>query len=62
VLAGNDVFITVPIPQGKHELRLIYCTPGAAVGIAISIACLILLAGWSRVAPKFTAGLRARSE
>lgn len=47
VLAGDDAFVTVPIPQGQHELKLIYRTPGATTGAILSIVCVGLLGGLS---------------
>ncbi|CAN5394227.1 hypothetical protein BH09PLA1_BH09PLA1_04290 [soil metagenome] len=52
ILAGNDVFITVPISPGTHELRLIYRTPGAKTGIVISVLCAVLLVGFAIVIPR----------
>jgi hypothetical protein len=47
VLAGDDVFLAVPIPKGKHDLRLSYHTDGAAAGAGISIISTLMLGGWS---------------
>ena len=50
VLPGDDVFLTVKVPPGEHQLRLVYHTPGAAAGWVISgvgVVCLTVLAAAS---------------
>lgn len=44
ILPAQDVFMAVRVPAGAHTMRLIYSTPGAAVGAALSITSLIVLA------------------
>jgi hypothetical protein len=43
VLCADDVYLAVALPAGTHEVIFRYVTPGAATGIAISIASLCLL-------------------
>lgn len=43
IVPALDALIAVPIGPGRHEVRLIYRTPGAAIGQAVSILSLALL-------------------
>jgi uncharacterized membrane protein YfhO len=45
IVPALDALVAVPIAPGRHEVRLIYRTPGAAIGQAISILSLALLCG-----------------
>jgi hypothetical protein len=40
---ADDVFLSLPIPPGSHQVTFRYSTPGAPTGAAISIASLALL-------------------
>jgi uncharacterized membrane protein YfhO len=40
---ANDVFLSLFVPAGQHEVVLRFRTPGVAMGFAISIACLLVL-------------------
>ena len=37
-----EAFISVPLTEGKHDIELIYTTPGLKTGAMISLGCLIL--------------------
>ena len=37
-----EAFISVPLTDGKHDIELIYTTPGLKTGAMISLGCLIL--------------------
>jgi hypothetical protein len=46
---GNDMFLSVRVPPGRHVLSFAYHTPGVIGGVAISLAslaALVLLAVW----------------
>jgi hypothetical protein len=45
VLPAQDVFIAVHVPPGVHTVRLTFSTPGATMGAALSLICLLALAG-----------------
>jgi uncharacterized membrane protein YfhO len=45
LIPAYDVFMAVPVPAGSHEITLAFVTPGAATGLAISVASLALVAG-----------------
>ena len=45
VLCGNEMYLTLPVPEGSHRVELIYRTPGAAAGLLISLSGLLLLIG-----------------
>ncbi len=44
ILPAEDLVIALPVPAGRHDIRLRFATPGAWTGAAISIASLALLA------------------
>ena len=44
-ICANDTFMAVPISTGSHEVRLIYSTPGARTGLALSGLSLFGLFG-----------------
>ena len=37
-----EAFISVPLTDGKHDIELIYTTPGLKTGAMISLGCLML--------------------
>lgn len=37
-----EAFISVPLTEGKHDIELVYTTPGLKTGAMISLGCLIL--------------------
>ena len=37
-----EAFISVPLTEGKHDIELIYTTPGLKTGAMISLGCLML--------------------
>ena len=37
-----EAFISVPLTEGKHDIELIYTTPGLKTGAMISLGCLII--------------------
>ena len=37
-----EAFISVPLTEGKHDIELIYTTPGLETGAMISLGCLML--------------------
>ena len=37
-----EAFISVPLTDGKHDIELIYTTPGLKTGVMISLGCLML--------------------
>lgn len=43
ILAADDLFMAVSIPQGSHTVRLRFATPGATTGRIISVVSLALL-------------------
>jgi hypothetical protein len=43
LIAGDDVFLTLPLSSGYHKVRLEFSTPGLAVGCVISVVCLAFL-------------------
>jgi hypothetical protein len=43
LVPANDVFLSLFVPAGQHEVVLRFRTPGVAMGFAISIACLLVL-------------------
>lgn len=43
IIPGDDTFLTVPIPLGAHQLRFHYRTPGATMGVVISLISFFLL-------------------
>jgi hypothetical protein len=44
-LPGNDAFLSVPVPAGRHLVTFAFSTPGLEAGIAVSLAsaCLLVL-------------------
>ena len=36
-----EAFISVPLTDGKHDIELIYTTPGLKTGAMISLGCLL---------------------
>ena len=44
---GDDWFLAMPVPAGEHHVRLEFRTPGAPLGIGISIASVLLLLIWT---------------
>lgn len=42
-LAGNDTFLSVAVPAGRHVVTFEFFTPGLAAGMALSLACAVLL-------------------
>ena len=36
-----EAFLSVPLTEGKHDIELIYTTPGLKTGAMISLGCLI---------------------
>lgn len=44
VLVADTFAMAVRVPEGAHEVRLVYRTPGARTGLAISAASVALLA------------------
>jgi len=54
---GNDVFLSVAVPAGRHVVTFEYATPGLGLGVCLSLASAALLAlllaltGRSRPAP-----------
>ena len=45
-LPGNDTFLSVAVPAGRHVVALEFFTSGLAAGLALSLACAALLALW----------------
>jgi len=45
IIPAYDVFMAIPIPAGRHEVRLTYSTPGATVGLLASALSVMLLCG-----------------
>jgi hypothetical protein len=43
VLPGNDVFLSVAVPAGRHLVTFAFSTPGLETGIMVSVASLCLL-------------------
>ena len=41
-ITPDEAFISVPLTDGKHDIELIYTTPGLKTGTMISLGCLIL--------------------
>ena len=37
-----EAFISVPLTEGRHDIELIYTTPGLKTGAGISLGCLVL--------------------
>jgi hypothetical protein len=52
LIAGDDVFLTLPLAPGYHKVQLEFSTPGFAVGCAISVVCLTLLIWTTRRRPR----------
>jgi hypothetical protein len=48
LIAGDDVFLTLPMPAGYHKVRLEFSTPGAITGWIVSIACFGMLMWFTR--------------
>lgn len=46
---AHDTFLSCAIAPGQHEVRLRYRTPGAQLGVALSLASLVALALLARV-------------
>ncbi len=44
----RDCFMTIPVPEGEHEIRIKYITPGIYTGIALSILFLFTLLLYTR--------------
>jgi hypothetical protein len=44
VLPANGFAMAIPVPPGSHTVRLLYKTPGRAMGAALSLLSLALLA------------------
>ena len=42
-LPGNDTFLSVAVPAGRHMVTLEFFTPGLAEGVALSLVCAALL-------------------
>jgi hypothetical protein len=45
IFVGNGFTLSVPVSAGKHEVRLVYRTPGWATGFGLSLLAAALLAG-----------------
>jgi hypothetical protein len=61
VMPAWDAFLSVAIPEhGRHEVRLVYRTPGAVAGRWVSVAAVVLLGayGWI-IARRLPAAARA---
>lgn len=43
VLCADDAFLAIALPTGDHNVEFAYFTPGAATGVAISLASLCAL-------------------
>jgi hypothetical protein len=43
LIAGDDVFLTLPMSAGSHQVQLEFSTPGAMTGWIISVACFGML-------------------
>jgi hypothetical protein len=48
LIAGDDVFLTLPLSAGYHNVKLEFSTPGAITGWIISIACFGMLMWMTR--------------
>jgi hypothetical protein len=57
ILPALDSLLAVPISPGRHIVQFVYRTPGAGVGLAISVASVVLLFGLI-----WTAGSGCRKE
>jgi uncharacterized membrane protein YfhO len=44
LLVADTFAMAVRVPTGAHEVRLVYRTPGAHTGLALSVASVLLLA------------------
>ena len=60
IIPAMDALLAVPIAPGRHEVRFVYHTPGASVGLAISFFSFTLLCGlvWSSGNPSLRTSLR----
>lgn len=45
IVPAMNALLAVPMTPGRHQVRFVYQTPGAALGQAISIISLVILAG-----------------
>jgi hypothetical protein len=43
LIAGDDVFLTLPLPAGYHKVQLDFSTPGAITGWIITVVCFGML-------------------
>jgi uncharacterized membrane protein YfhO len=41
---GNDVFLSVAVPAGRHMVTFEYATPGLGLGVLASLISAVLLA------------------
>jgi uncharacterized membrane protein YfhO len=45
VMRADSFLQAIPVPEGKHEVRLAYEDPAVFYGIAVSVVALLFVAG-----------------
>jgi uncharacterized membrane protein YfhO len=48
LIAGDDVFLTLPLVPGDHKVQFEFSTPGFPAGCVVSVICLALLVWTTR--------------
>jgi hypothetical protein len=46
LIAGDDLFLTLPLSPGSHKVRLEFSTPGVVTGWIVAASCMGILV-WS---------------
>ena len=42
----NDLFLSIEVMSGEHEIEFRYCTPGIRFGLIITVVSMLMVIGW----------------